>query len=117
MSTYVYSEHQGSLKKLLSGKELYVIADESTDACQRSVLVTLAVPAGQGQSYVIGVDFLDRVNNSTVSQVVIRSLNEFGFSLDGVLAIVSDSARYMIKAYNTILGGLMPNSVHVLCLQ
>ena len=48
--------------------------------------------------------------------MVIRRFNEFALSLDRVLAILSDSARYMIKAYNTILGSLMPNSVHVLCL-
>ena len=80
-----------------------------------SVLVTLIVPAVKGWSYLLGVDFLDRVNNSTVSQVVIQSFNEFALSLDEVPAIVSDSACYIIKDYNMILGGWMPNSVYVLC--
>ena len=61
------------MKKLLSGKKLYVAGDEFTNACQWSVLVTLAVPAFQDLPYihVSDVDFLERVNNSTALQGVI----------------------------------------------
>ena len=107
--------HKEALKEILSGKKLYIVADESTDVCQRNVFVTLGIPEGQGRSYIIGIDFFSHVNYSTVSQAVIRSLNAFNVNLDDVLAFVSDNARYMIKAFNDVLSGLMPNANHVCC--
>ena len=86
------------------------------DSYQRSVLVTLAIPEGQGESYIIGLDFLARVNNITVSQSVIRHLNAYNINLDNVLAFVSESAQYMRKAYKDTLHGIFPNSYHVCCV-
>ena len=51
---------------MLAEKRVYIVADETTGSCQRNVLVTLAIPEGQGKSYVIGVDFLTRVNHSSL---------------------------------------------------
>ncbi len=94
---------------------MYIIADETTDACGRCVLAILLQPVGKPP---VAADLivLDRVNFSTVSQAVISCLNSNNANFNDVWAFVTDSSSYMKKAYNTIIHGLFPNANHVTCL-
>ncbi len=103
------------IKQAVHGSPVYVIADETTDACGHCVLAILLQPVGK-PPVATDLIFLDRVNFSTVSQAVIFCLNSNNINFNDIWAFVTDSASYMKKAYNTILHGLFPNANHVTCL-
>ena len=57
--------------------------------------------------------FLGKVNQSTVAQEIVKCLTDIGIDFNDVLAVVSDNAQYMKKAFQTVLSNLLPNAVHV----
>ena len=60
------SSTQERLKIMLAEKESTIVADETTDSCQRNVLVALGNTQEQGKSYVIGVDFFTCINHRSL---------------------------------------------------
>ncbi len=111
----LFPQYLEDIKQAVHGSTVYVIADETIDACGRCVLAILLQPVGK-PPVAADLIFLDRVNFSTVSQAVISCLNSNNVNFNDVWAFVTDSASYMKKAYNTILHGLFPNANHVTCL-
>lgn len=112
---HLFPQYLEDIKQAVNGSPVYVIADETTDACGRCALAILLQPVGK-PPVAADLVFLDRVNFSTVSQAVISCLNSNNIDFNDVWAFVTDSASYMKKAYNTILYGLFPNAVHITCL-
>lgn len=102
------------IKDAVQGKDLYVILDETTDACGRSALAIMLQPVGD-RPVLADLVFLERVNFTTVSQALIRCLSNNLVDFNNVWAIVSDGASYMKKAFSDIFKGLFPNSTHVTC--
>lgn len=88
-----------AIKQAVHGSPVYVIADETTDACGCCVLAILLQPVNKSP---VAADqiFLNRVNFSTVSQAVISCLNSKNINFNDVWAFVTDSASYMKMAYN-----------------
>ena len=111
----LFPQYVEDIKGAVEGKAVYVLLDETTDACGRCVLGILLQPVGE-PPLAADIVFLERVNFNTVSQAVISCLNSYNINFDDVWAFVTDSASYMKKAFNTILHGLFPNSRHITCL-
>lgn len=111
----LFPQYVEDIKRAVEGKAVYVLLDETTDACGRCVLAILLQPVGR-PPLAADIVFIDRVNFNTVSQAVISCLNSYNINFSDVWAFVTDSASYMKKAFNTMLHGLFPNSIHVTCL-
>ena len=68
------------------------------------------------KSYLIDVVTLEACNNVTFSQGIIKAVTDMGIQYDSVMAVVSDSAAYTIKAYREVLSIIFPKSLHVRCM-
>ena len=112
----LYEKQRTELREYFSGCHVAVIADETTNTCQRYVLNILAVNLDTDDSAkLIATVFLGKVNHSTVPQEIVKCLTDIGIDFNDVLAVVSDNAQYMKKVFQTVLSNLLPNAVHVTC--
>uniref|UniRef100_H3AX10 DUF659 domain-containing protein n=1 Tax=Latimeria chalumnae TaxID=7897 RepID=H3AX10_LATCH len=115
--------HKQEIKEMLKQSgSLSVVTDESTDAQDQYVLHVLFVLQGLNgetdselKAVLADTVYLQAVNYNTVAQAVVKCLNTFEVDFDDVSAFISDNASYMSKAYNQVLQGLLPNSVHLTC--
>ena len=87
----------------------------------RFVLNVLVAPlqrneAGRVVTYLLGTEFLKVTNHSTVSQAVVKVVNDFEICYENVTVFDTDNAAYMKKAFDQVLSGLFPNAIHVTCL-
>jgi hypothetical protein len=110
----LFLSHLDHLKKTLRDKKVSIIADETTDCRDKSILNVIA--GLNGRYYLIDVVSMEACNHATLSQTVINSLNCVGINYTDVIAFVTDSAAYCLKAYNDILQHLLPNAKQVPCL-
>uniref|UniRef100_H2ZRR5 HAT C-terminal dimerisation domain-containing protein n=1 Tax=Latimeria chalumnae TaxID=7897 RepID=H2ZRR5_LATCH len=103
---------------------LSVAMDDLTDAQDQYVLHILFVLKGLNgedasdselKAVLADTMYLQAVNYNTISQAIVKCLNTFGVDFDGMSAFISDNASYISKAYNQVLQGLLPNSVHLTC--
>ena len=107
----VFSVHLESLKTLFYQKPVAIIMDETTDACQRSVVNTLFTY--RKDTKLVSVDFLLRVNNVTMGQTLISILPKYDVPITSPRLFLSDSAAYMKKCYKDVLHPLMPQLIHI----
>ena len=91
-----------------------LIADETTDCRDKSILNVIATI--RGKCYLIGIAKMDACNHSTFSQEIVKCVSGVEIPFDRVRAVVTDSAAYCKKAYREILSPLFPKSTYVLCL-
>ncbi|XP_064424055.1 uncharacterized protein LOC135360599 [Latimeria chalumnae] len=106
---------------MFKDKKITVIFDECCDDEARSVLNVLFAPlepdcSGHVNSFLVETVFLDAVNHSTVSQAVVKAVNEYQIDYENILVIDTDNASYMKKAFDSVFSTLFPNSVHITCL-
>lgn len=59
--------------------------------------------------------YIEKVNHASVSQALIQCCADFQIDFTKVLLLVSDSASYMVKAWNDILSALFINCHHIHC--
>ena len=112
-----YDLHFTALKQLLKDSTpalVDLIADETTDCRDKSILNVIATI--RGKCYLIGIAKMDACNHSTFSQEIVKCVSGVEIPFDRVRAVVSDSAAYCKKAYREVLSPLFPKSTHVLCL-
>ena len=109
----VFEKHYQSLKLLFDSKPVAIIMDETTDDCARSVVNTLF--CYRNKTKLVSVDFLERVNNTTMGQTLTTILTHFNISFNLPCLFLSDSAAYMKKCYREVLLPLMPQLIHVPC--
>ena len=112
----LFEQHYLALKELLqsSSSPIYIIADETTDIRDKSILNVVA--SIRGKTYLIGVEYMEACNHSTFRQSILKCLGDAGIGFNQVHAVVSDSAAYCKKAVREVLSAVLPNSIHVLCL-
>ncbi|GFO20663.1 CGG triplet repeat-binding protein 1 [Plakobranchus ocellatus] len=96
------------------------MTDEMSDDNGRFVLNILAAPMelqdGKVKTFLLDSVFLEATNHSTVAQAVVSCVADYGIAFDMVIAVNTDNASYMRKAYTAVFKGLFPNSVHITCL-
>ena len=109
----VFDKHYQCLKLLFDSKPVAIIMDETTDDCARSVVNTLL--CYHNETKLVSVDFLERVNNTTMGQLLTTILTHFNISFNLPRLFLSDSAAYMKKCYRDVLLPLMPQLIHVPC--
>uniref|UniRef100_H3AFC8 HAT C-terminal dimerisation domain-containing protein n=1 Tax=Latimeria chalumnae TaxID=7897 RepID=H3AFC8_LATCH len=113
--------HKQEIMELVN---LSVVTDESTDAQDQYVLHILFVLQGlndedasdsEMKTILTDTMYLQTVNYTTISQAIVKCLNNFGVDFNNIIAFISDNATYVSKAYNQVLQGLLSNSVHLTC--
>ena len=109
----VFEKHIASLKLLFNSTPISIIMDESLDSCARSVVNTIFVY--HNSTKLVSVDFLDRVNNSTMGQTLFYILTNYNISFNKPILFLSDSAAYMKKCYRDVLKPVMPKLIHAPC--
>ena len=87
--------------------------DETTDDCSRSVVNTLFT--FRQNTKLVSVDFLERVNNSTMGATLLTILANYNIPYSSPRLFLSDSAAYMKKCYREALKPIMPQLIHVPC--
>ena len=100
-----------------------MLNDELSDDEGRYVIDVLAVildfhelsPHGDTCAYLLDTHFLSSTNNVTVSQTVIKVVNDYNISFNDVLIFNSDSVVYMKKAFTSTFSVIFPNWVHITC--
>ncbi|CAB4427774.1 unnamed protein product [Rhizophagus irregularis] len=92
----VFDKHYQCLKLLFDSKPVAIIMDETTDDCARSVVNTLF--CYHNETKLVSVDFLERVNNTTMGQLLTTILTHFNISFNLPRLFLSDSAAYMKNA-------------------
>lgn len=110
----LYLKHFDALKDIVKDAPVSIIADETTDIRDHSVLnVVVGV---RGKYYILDVVTLEACNHATFSEAVIKAVTGAGISFQNIIAVVSDSAAYCKKAFRDVLAAVFPAAVHVLCL-
>lgn len=109
----VFDKHYQSLRSFFDSKPVAIIMDETTDDCARSVVNTIF--CYRDKTKLVSVDFLERVNNTTMGQVLMTILTNYNISFNLPRLFLSDSAAYMKKCYREVLSPLMPQLIHVPC--
>jgi len=111
----VFEKHIASLKLLFDSTPISIIMDESLDSCTRSVVNTIFVY--RNSTKLVSVDFLNRVNNSTMGQTLFYVLTNYNIPFNKPILFLSDSAAYMKKCYRDVLKPVIAtiNSRAVLC--
>src|SRR6266516_3255041 len=111
---YLESLYEAKLTKLrnsIGTEDVYFIVDETTDVEQRCVLNIMVgcLNGTKTKSYLLSTQFLTSVNNETVAQAIITSLCLLWKGVihyDRLLLVVTDQAKYMIKAIGNLKTGL-----------
>ena len=110
----VFEKHVKNLSSIFNSKPVCIIMDEFSDDCARSVVNTLFTY--RENTKLVSVDFLQRVNNTTIGQTLLPILHSYNISLNIPRLFFSDSAAYMKKCFRDVLKPVMPQLVHVPCL-
>ncbi|CAF0815749.1 unnamed protein product [Brachionus calyciflorus] len=113
-----YNEIFESIKVDIKNKKVAILCDESTDSQQRyflQILCKVLDSFSNKAPYLLETIYLEKTNYKTVSQSVLKILAKFEISLDNVYGFVTDNGSYMLKAYNSVLENVLPNSRHITC--
>ena len=95
----VYNKQQANIVEQLKEKKVAVIVNETTDVIGRYVANVLLQPldafagADSCRPLLVNTEFLEEVNNSTMSQVVIRTLSNLNVDFNDVLAFILTMQR------------------------
>jgi hypothetical protein len=116
----VFNANLVKVKEVVGDNPIFLIVDETTDACGRFALNILVgkLDGRYDKPMLLCTKFLEATNSETVSQAIISAC---GFLWDGQILynklslVLSDQAAYMIKAIG-ILKPLFNNLHHITCL-
>lgn len=95
-----------------------IITDETSDDKGRfvlNVLIAKMEEAPGNNVFLADTIFLENTNNTTVSQSVVKVVNDYGLAFNSIRIFCSDNAAYMQKAFRDTLSVLFPNCVHITC--
>jgi len=109
----VFNKHSSSLQTYFNQKPVAIMMDETTDDCSRSVVNTLFT--FRQHTKLVSVDFLERVNNSTMGGTLLSILPNYNIPYTLPRLFISDSAAYMKKCFREALKPIMPQLIHLPC--
>ena len=119
----VYDVERQNLLIKVSKMKLLVIIDETSDDEGRYVVNVMFTVVGitsehcKLKSYLASTYFEKKsVDHQKVSQLVIRTINDYKIDFRDVIGFCSDNVAYMIKAFREVLKPLLPNCVHLSCV-
>jgi len=116
----IYSKTINKIIEIIGESDVYFIADETTDTCNRYVLNILVgtLNGKPVKPMLLSTSFLEKTNHSTIQQSFIDSCNmlwPIHCEYDKVKLVVTDQATYMIKAFNN-LKNIFLNLNHITCI-
>ena len=109
------------IRSELTNEFIWLSIDETTDILQRhvfSVIVGPLNPNKSNQRYLMNIEYTEKVNNYSTSQVVLNSLQILwpgGLLYDKVLLLITDAASYMNTSGQTLIK-IFPKLIHSTCL-
>src|SRR5207248_2330220 len=86
----LFEDHVNQLKEYFCGKRVSIIIDETTDSRTRSIVNILF--SYNGVTKLVHLDYLENVNNCTISQLIIQILVQWEIPFNIPQIIASDSA-------------------------
>ena len=108
-----YESEINQLKIMLVGQRICITVDETTDICGRAAVNILF--SFKNQTKLVATKHLIKVDNVTISQLVMTTLQLYSISYEDVIFYISDNASYMIKSFQN-LKPFFPNIYHNTCL-
>ncbi|XP_067875707.1 uncharacterized protein [Heterodontus francisci] len=121
----VFATHCEEMKSQINACESFaIVCNESTNEQNNYVLHVLFdfmsdkaedVQSGKLTTVLANCVYLEAVNSTTVSQAILKTVSKYGADFNKVSAFVSDNATYLTKSFKSVLQGVMPNVVHIIC--
>jgi len=118
----VFEEKMNEIKQEVKDKDIYLMFDETTDACGRyilNILVGVCSNISRQKAFLIKSVELNKTNSVNINQEIVKVLNYIYENkteyYNQVRLILSDGASYALKA-GRFLKELLPNSKHIICL-
>jgi hypothetical protein len=102
-----------NMQEVIYNRRISITIDETTDVCGRAA-VNILFSFGD-KTKLVKTEYLEAVNNTTIAQLVIRTLQFYNISHDNLIFFISDNAAYMLKAFQ-ILSPLISQLKHNRCL-
>jgi len=124
----MYEKTIDSIRERLAGKGIWISVDETTDITGRCVanVVVGALNGGdqdaddaKRNTFLLHTTFMDQTNYSSISKTIndaLQILWPTGIQYDNVFLLVTDAAKYMIKAGQT-LQVFYTKMIHLTCLD
>ena len=109
------SQESECIKKLLTRKPIFLVVDESDVSSQKYVNVLAGFMEEPNKTYLIACSPLSgNPNSSNICTIVDDCLKEMGITCEMFLLLLSDAAKYMLKAGDT-LKIMHQHLLHVTC--
>src|SRR5437588_9293766 len=90
-------------------KRMSIIIDEATDIRGRAMVNVLF--SFCDQTKLANREYISVVNNISIAQLVMRTLQSYNIPFDNLMFFISDNTDYMLKAFQ-ILSPLIPRLKH-----
>lgn len=107
------------IKAEVEGRPVVVMCDETTDRKGRCVFIVLLRVLACSESQKIflgGIRILEKADNTECARAVVDVVQKFAIEFRNIIAICSDSARYMTSCVNNSLRILFSRDmVHIQC--
>lgn len=96
-------------------KDILVMVDETQDFKNRKILNVLVAPAEIGRKFRLAyTEILVKCNAEVVIQKILIAIQKIGVTIDRVVMLISDNAKYMLLA-GKLLTGLNSRCIHSTC--
>ena len=95
------------IKHELKNNDIFVFCDETTDKngnCIFNILLRPSVPNAETRTHLAASVVLDAANGANCANAILDTLQNYNIERDHVVAVVTDSARYMTKCVQTLQG-------------
>ena len=111
----VYELEKEKLKQKINEANVAIMVDElgnDNGHCVIDIMATildfnkLSPSCGRNIADRLDTHFVTETNNNTVSQAVVKTINDYGIDFDGVLIFNTDNASYTKKAFREMLSCL-----------
>ena len=112
----LYKLRYASIKELFAAKALFLVVDEAEVSGQKYVNILAGLMEEPEKTYLVNCKPLNgNSNSSNICTIVDDTLKNMNIAREKFLLLLSDAARYMIKAAET-LKILYPRLLHVTCI-
>jgi hypothetical protein len=101
------------IREWLSNKRLSIMIDETTDYCGQAIFNIFFISGGQIN--LAKTEYLNIVNNISIAQLVIKTLQYYNVSYNNLVFFISDNAGYTLQAFQ-VLSSLIPRLKNNHCL-